>query len=104
MDPTFMHDQPRLMEGSTKNSKDAHHSSSKYSYPLPTGHSHMQVFDDSALLTADGKKNRKQKDTKRTNYDAFPKKGTFESRSYQELMLKSRQLFEKRHQILAKLS
>ena len=66
----------------------------------------IPAFED-PLAKNKSKQSRKGKHNKfyeTTNPASMPKRGTFSPPTFQELQVKSKDLFEKRHHILAKLS
>lgn len=106
MDPTYNHDQPGNIEVGRKFERDFGKSFVKEEQVSSNAGMQIQNFDDTHPPQKP-KRARKQKDShSNTNggYGSLPKRGTFEETNYQELLQRSREMFEKRHHILAKLS
>ena len=106
MDPCYPHGQYGRVEANNKKGKDMHQPYSKESYPYFGTNPGMQVFDDSLIVnkSKSSRKNRDQKADENPYVWGTPRVGTFEHKSYYELLHKSKELFDKRHHILAKLS
>ena len=70
-------------------------------------HAQNNIYEEPSLIQHQ-KSNQFQiaelKDLEINDYDVGPKIGTFESKSFHQLLKESRDLFKKKHHILAKLS
>lgn len=105
MDPVYGHAHPGQMETGYKKGRDLQYPYVKDFKSLGKANN-VQVFDDSTVLhsTKHNFRDNEANEIENGHAPNFPRKGTFEPKTYQELLLRSKELFEKRHHILAKLS
>jgi hypothetical protein len=104
MEPMLPYPQHLIDESGHKNTKDFTNVYQQPNANIQGGGT--QVFDDSQLKSKP-KQTRKNKQVKIEGGGYLthtPKRGTFEPKSYSELLHRSNELFQKRHHILARLS